>query len=187
MNLAPNFNFTSIINMLNNEEVIAYPTEAVYSLGCDPDSVKAVNKLLSLKQRSWKKGLILIASDYQQLIPYINDNALSQKQRDTMFASWSRPITWAIPANADTPQFLTGQFNALAVRVSLHPLVKRLCKKYGKPLVSTSANLNNQEPCRNIDEVKKQFGTTFPVLAGKVGDYLKPSEIKDALSGKKIR
>lgn len=187
MTLEPNFTFESIINILHNEQVIAYPTESVYSLGCDPDSAQAVNKLLSLKQRSWKKGLILIAADYQQLLPYINDNALSQRQRNAVLASWPRPITWAIPAHADTPQFLTGQFNALAVRISTHPLVQVLCRQYGKPLVSTSANFSNQEPCRTIDEVKQKFGATFPALVGKVGGYLTPSDIKDALSGQQIR
>ena len=60
------------VELLKQEKVIAYPTEAVFGLGCDPDSQQAVESLLTLKQRSWKKGLILIAANLQQLMPYID-------------------------------------------------------------------------------------------------------------------
>ncbi|MCP1065614.1 L-threonylcarbamoyladenylate synthase type 1 TsaC [Serratia symbiotica] len=187
MNPEPTSTLASIIDALHNQQVIAYPTEAVFGLGCDPDSEQAVNTLLSLKQRSWEKGLILIAADYQQLIPYINDSTLSELQRATIFSNWPGPVTWAIPARPETPRFLTGRFNSLAVRVSAHPLVQQLCRQYGKPLVSTSANFSEREPCRNTNDVTQQFGTAFPVLVGKVGGYLNPSEIRDALSGEQIR
>lgn len=187
MNSEPTFISASIIEALHNQQIIAYPTEAVFGLGCDPDSEQAVNMLLSLKQRTWEKGLILIAADYQQLIPYINDSALSKLQRSAIFASWPGPVTWAIPARPETPRFLTGRFNSLAVRVSAHPLVQQLCWQYGKPLVSTSANFSEQEPCRNTNEIIQQFGTVFPLLMGKVSGSLNPSEIRDALSGEEIR
>ena len=180
-------NFTPIIDALQNQQVIAYPTEAVFGLGCDPDSELAVNALLALKQRPWEKGLILIAADYAQLAPYIDDAALSDQQRVTMFASWPGPGTWGIPARLNTPRLLTGRFNSLAVRVSDHPLVQQLCRQFGKPLVSTSANLSGQEPCRSVDEVQQQFGAAFPVLNGSVGGRLNPSEIRDVLTGKQIR
>ncbi|WP_457913540.1 Sua5/YciO/YrdC/YwlC family protein [Candidatus Gillettellia adelgis] len=180
-------NLAFIINVLYNHQVIAYPTEAVFGLGCDPDSSQAVNRLLQLKQRSWKKGLILIASDYQQLIRYVDDSVLSKQQRDIILKSWPNPVTWVIPARPETPRFLTGLFNSLAVRVSAHLPIQNLCRQYGKPLVSTSANFSQREPCRNLDEVKQQFGATFPVLCGSVGSCLHPSEIRDALSGKQLR
>lgn len=179
--------FESIIDALNNQQVIAYPTEAVFGLGCDPDSEQAVNALLALKQRPLEKGLILIAADYQQLLPYIDDSALNELQRMAIFASWPGPVTWVIPARAETPRLLTGQFGSLAVRVSDHPLVQQLCRQYGKPLVSTSANLCGKEPCRNVNEVQQQFGIAFPVLVGSIGDRLNPSEIRDALTGEQIR
>ncbi|MFA1241211.1 L-threonylcarbamoyladenylate synthase type 1 TsaC [Serratia odorifera] len=179
--------FTSIITALNNQQVIAYPTEAVFGLGCDPDSEQALRELLALKQRPWEKGLILIAAEYDQLLPYIADRQLSESQRAAIFASWPGPVTWVIPAKPTTSTLLTGRFNSLAVRVSDHPLVQQLCREFGKPLVSTSANLSGQEPCRSADEVLQQFGAAFPVLDGNVGGRLNPSEIRDALTGEQIR
>lgn len=179
--------FTPIISALENQQVIAYPTEAVFGLGCDPDSEQAVRELLALKQRPWEKGLILIAADYAQLTPYIDDSLLSDQQRSAIFATWPGPVTWVIPAKSQTPHFLTGQFSSLAVRVSDHPLVQQLCRQFGKPLVSTSANLSGEEPCRTVAEVMQQFGDSFPILAGNVGGRLNPSEIRDALTGELIR
>ncbi|EEQ01327.1 L-threonylcarbamoyladenylate synthase type 1 TsaC [Yersinia rohdei] len=179
--------FSDVLRALQQEQVIAYPTEAVFGLGCDPDSENAVNALLALKQRPWQKGLILIAANYEQLKPYVNDSALSDTQRETLFSCWPGPVTWVIPARPETPRWLTGHFDSLAVRVSDHPLVQQLCLQYGKPLVSTSANLSGQEPCRTVAEVRMQFGPSLPVLEGQVGGRLNPSEIRDALTGKQFR
>ena len=187
MNPEQTSSFASIIAALENQQVIAYPTEAVFGLGCDPDSEQAVKQLLALKQRPWEKGLILIAADYAQLAPYIDDGALNEQQRAAIFASWPGPVTWVIPAKPQTPALLTGRFSSLAVRVSDHPLVQQLCRQFGKPLVSTSANLSGEEPCRTVAEVMQQFGDAFPVLVGNVGGRLNPSEIRDALTGELIR
>jgi L-threonylcarbamoyladenylate synthase len=181
---------TSLKNVLwalQQEDVIAYPTEAIFGLGCDPDSEKAVNALLALKKRPWQKGLILIAANYEQLKPYVNDSILSDLQRETIFSYWPGPVTWVIPSRVSTPRWLTGSFDSLAVRVSDHPLVQQLCSQYGKPLVSTSANLSGQEPCRTEERVRMQFGSSLPILSGRVGGRLNPSEIRDALTGKKFR
>ncbi|KAB7895043.1 L-threonylcarbamoyladenylate synthase type 1 TsaC [Rouxiella sp. S1S-2] len=181
------FNIPAVLQALKHQQVVAYPTEAVFGLGCDPDSEQAVEALLALKQRPRDKGLILIADSYEQLLPYIDESTLSAERLQQIFASWPGPVTWVMPAKASTPQWLTGRFTSLAVRVSDHPLVKDLCRQYGKPLVSTSANLSGQLPCRTAAEVKLQFGPHFPVLEGEVGGRQNPSEIKDATTGELIR
>lgn len=181
------FSVNEIITLIKQQEVVAYPTESVFGLGCDPDSQQAVEALLQLKRRSWEKGLILIAANYQQLLPYIDDSQLTESQQQQMFDSWPGPVTWVVPAKKNTPNWLTGQFRGIAVRVSNHPLVKDLCQLYGKPLVSTSANLTGYPPCRTTEEVWEQFGKDFPVLSGSVGDQINPSQIRDIISGKLIR
>ncbi|MWN91186.1 L-threonylcarbamoyladenylate synthase type 1 TsaC [Gilliamella sp. Pra-s65] len=176
-----------INNCLKNGEVIAYPTEAVFGLGCDPDCELAILKLLQLKHRSVDKGLILIASHYQQLIPYIDELAITNEQKQLALTNWPGPITWIFPKNKKTPYFLTGKFDSIAVRVTSHPLVCKLCDLYGKPIVSTSANLSNHEPCKTAIEVAKQFGQNFPILEGETGHRSQPSEIKDIKTGRIIR
>ncbi|MGK2959627.1 MAG: L-threonylcarbamoyladenylate synthase type 1 TsaC [Candidatus Malihini olakiniferum] len=182
-----NEQLVSIIQELAAQNVIAYPTEAVFGLGCDPDSKAAVMQLLTLKQRPVGKGLILIAGDYQQLIPYIDDSQLSSEQKMVMFASWPGPVTWIMPARQSTPRWLTKRFSSLAVRVSSHHLVRELCQGFGKPIVSTSANLTGLPPCRTVQDVLAQFGAAFPVLLGETSGRQNPSEIRDILTFSLIR
>lgn len=183
----PSGSIAHAVEVLNQEEVIAYPTEAVFGVGCDPDSEAAVTRLLALKQRPVEKGLILIAASFEQLKPYIDDAMLTQAQRETVFAAWPGPVTFVFPARTTTPRWLTGRFDSLAVRVTNHPLVVELCNAFGKPLVSTSANLTGLSPCRTTEEVRAQFGAAFPVVEGETGGRQNPSEIRDALTGERFR
>ena len=186
-NNLPSGSIAQAVDVLNKEEVIAYPTEAVFGVGCDPDSETAVSRLLALKQRPVEKGLILIASRFEQLKPYIDDSMLTPVQRESIFAAWPGPVTFVFPALPTTPRWLTGRFDSLAVRVTDHPLVIELCNAFGKPLVSTSANLTGLPPCRTADDVLAQFGPDFPVIIGDTGGRLNPSEIRDALTGERFR
>lgn len=173
--------------LLKNRGVLAYPTESVFGLGCDPDCESAVLALLRLKKRPIEKGLILIASDYSQLAAYVDESAIKPSQKQQALNSWPAPITWIFPKNASTPYFLTGAFDSIAVRVTRHPLVRQLCDRFGKPLVSTSANLSGQDPCRTMFDVQKQFGEQFPILKGETEGRLMPSEIRDVKTGSVIR
>lgn len=178
-----NQQFPRLITALQHQQVIAYPTEAVFGLGCDPDSELAVKRLLALKQRAMEKGLILIAASYQQLQSYIDERLVPAARHKAALACWPGPVTLVFPAHPDTPRWLTGRFNSLAVRVSAHPPVIALCQAYGKPLVSTSANLSGHAPCRTPQQVVQQFGTELPLLSAATGGRENPSEIRDALTG----
>ena len=181
-------NLAQVVAALQQGEVVAYPTEAVFGVGCDPDNEQAVQKLLALKQRPVEKGLILIAADYEQLLPYVDDSQLTAEQKQRIQATWPGPVTWVMPTKAGVPRFLTGQFDTIAVRVTDHPLVQQLCRQFGKPLTSTSANLTGQEPGRTVAEVEKQLGRYLAaILQGETGGRDNPSEIRDAISGRIFR
>ena len=168
--------------------VIAYPTEGVWGLGCDPRDEAATLRLLALKIREVDKGLILIAADLTQLQDYIDLSQISNEQLARVQASWPGPFTWIMPARATTPAWLTGQFDTLAVRVTAHPQVQALCRAFGKPLVSTSANLTGEEPARRVAEIGELLASQLAyILPGEVGGQANPSEIKDARTGAIIR
>ncbi len=173
-----------VVAALQQGKVIAYPTEAVFGLGCDPDNNEAIALLLQLKQREKSKGLILVAADYQQLRPYIDDEKLTVAQRDRMLQSWPGPVTWVVPAQAHVSNWLTGQFQSIAVRISDHPTVRQLCRAFGKPVTSTSANLSGQPACRDNQQVFAQLGHQVAVIIDEpVGGRLNPSEIRDVFTG----
>jgi L-threonylcarbamoyladenylate synthase len=176
---------TTAIQQLNAGKVIAYPTEAVYGLGCDPLNEAAVMHLLDIKQRPIEKGLILIAASLQQLERYLmlNDEILAR-----ITPTWSEPVTWVIPAQASVPKWLTGEHNSLAVRVTTHPIAQQLCREYGRPLVSTSANATTQTAMRTAEQVVNAFADSdIFIIDGKVGELAQETAIYDAVSGKRLR
>lgn len=175
------------IKKLNNKSVIAYPTESVFGLGCDPDSKSAVYKLLKLKKRPLYKGLILVASNYNQLLPYIKKNEISEKQLKLMFSFWPGPTSFVVPVSDNTPKWLTGHFNSIVIRISNNNNIRNICHNFGKPIVSTSANLCGLLPCRTAQEVRDNFGKNFPVLEGNTDNRINPSEIRNIFTGTIIR
>ncbi|ENM5742227.1 threonylcarbamoyl-AMP synthase [Vibrio metoecus] len=181
-------NLQQAVDVLQRGGVIAYPTEGVFGLGCDPDNQAAMLRLLAIKQRPIEKGVILIAANYEQLRPYIDEDQLTEQQLLQVLASWPAPLTWVMPASVDAPSWVRGQFDTVAVRVSNHPLVQQLCLAFGKPLTSTSANLSGQSACTTQQEVVAQLGNQIEtVLEGKTSGHCGPSEIRDARSLQVLR
>ena len=156
--------------------VIAYPTEAVWGLGCDPRDEAATLRLL------------LVAADEAQLAPFIDMDVLDAAQRDAVRASWPGPHTWIVPASAGAPRWITGAHNGIAVRVSAHPTVIALCNAFGSALVSTSANRAGAPAARSVAELDTRIvAAVDAVAAGETGGLLRPTDIRDARTGSVLR
>lgn len=180
-------NSALIMHTLQKGGVIAYPTEAVYGLGCDPDNEDAVYKLLLLKKRSVDKGLILVAKTYSQLSPYIDDKKIPLHMRTEIFSSWPGTVTWLLPASKQSPKWVTGDSDLIAVRVTRHAVVNQLCELFGKPLISTSANVTGTKPAINAKQLYQQFDKTLLLVDGALGGANKPSQIRHGVTGQTIR
>lgn len=166
--------------------VIAYPTEAVYGLGCNPDNQQACEQILTLKERDAGMGFILIASDIAQLEFYIG--TLNDEQRQQLEQSWPGPVTWLVPNNGSAPDWVTGGRDTLALRVTNHPVAAALCAAYGGAIVSTSANPHGQPPACSADEVADYFPEGLSAIVdGPLGEQAKPTEIRHLLTGEIIR
>ena len=157
--------------------ILAYPTEAVFGLGCDPMQEAAVMRILALKQRPVAKGLIVIVSDWQQV------------------ANWSeQPIdaapglTWLVSATTQIPTWIRGQYNSFAVRLSQHPICQQLCQAFGGPIVSTSANIATQPPARSVADLQHSFPDGLDmIVGGELGDAKQVSSIRDLQTGEIVR
>lgn len=171
---------------LKSGGVIAYPTEAVYGLGCDPNDVHAVSKILQIKQRPINKGFILVAANWEQVAPfigYIDPNLLAR-----VLASWPGPTTWVFPADPQVPHWITGDHNSVALRISDHPMVKAICEQFGSAIISTSCNHSGMPPTRDARTTKMAFKTEIDyIVNGKVGTRANPTQMRDALTGEQIR
>ena len=172
--------------VLHGGGIVAYPTEAVFGLGCDPLNQKAVDRLLQLKWRSPRRGLILVAADEAQLADYLGP--VSRDLMERMRRSWPGPQTWIAPASSGCPLWLTGEHSGIAVRVSAHPVVRALCAKAQMAIVSTSANRSGHPPARSALGCRMRFGAELDiVLGGTTGGLAKPTPIRDLLTNRIIR
>lgn len=174
-----NLQLRQALRVLQNGGILAYPTEAVWGLGCDPYNEAAVRRLLELKRRPEHKGLILIASSEAQIEPLLK--MLTAEQRAVLTASWPGPNTWLLPDPLGlVPAWVKGCHSGVAVRVSDHPLVKALCQAYDGPIISTSANVSAAPPAKTRLKVRTYFGQNIDyILPGELGGLERPTTIRD--------
>lgn len=162
--------------------VVAYATEYCFGLGCDPHDPTAVARVLRIKRRPARKGLIVLAADVAQLAPYVD--AIPKH----VLATWPGPHTWLLPHRNEVPGWVTGAHASIAVRVTAHAQAAALCLAAGMAIISTSANRAGQRPLRTYREVLQRLGKEVDyVLPGDVGDLAAPTPIRDAMSGASIR
>ena len=165
--------------------VIAYPTESVFGLGCDPWDENAVMKLLTIKQRAWEKGLILIAADFNQLQDFIKP--VSSEILQQLKITWPGPVTWLLLGRFGIPDYLSGKHQTIAVRVTAHKQSANLCRAFGGAIISTSANLAGLRPAKTVHDVRWSLPNLDYVLSGLCSGATAPSEIRDAQTGMRVR
>ena len=182
--MAP-FKLRQAVQFLRQGGILAYPTEAVYGLGCEPLNEQAVLKILELKRRPIEKGLILIASSLAQIEPYL---LIDKTILDRITPTWPGPVTWLIPAKSWVPDWLTGKHKTLAVRVTAHPVAKVLCAEYGGPIVSTSANPAAKPPATSAFKVIQYFSTSnVAIINGATSQLEQTTSIFNASDGHRLR
>ena len=179
-------NLEESVRCLRDGRVLAYPTEAVYGLGCDPTCEAAVQRILDLKSRPAAAGLILIADDFVRFEPFVG--AVAPVDLERAMETWPGPVTWLFPRAASVPDWLAGGHPTIALRVSAHPVCRALCASFGGAIVSTSANPAGREPARSADAVVDYFGSGLCGIAeGELGRQGRPSEIRDLATGRVLR
>lgn len=167
--------------------IIAYPTETLYGLGCDPFNYSAVLRLLALKQRAVGHGLILIASHFRQLESLLAP--LHPAIRKRVRHPGRQPVTWVLPCLPDVPRWLRGNHDSLAFRITAHPVAAGLCERWGGPLVSTSANIHGRRPANGPLSVRKAFHDRLDYVLHdpEAAATNRPSQIRDGISGTLLR
>jgi L-threonylcarbamoyladenylate synthase len=124
--------YQEIADVLQKGGIICYPTETFYALGVDPWNVSACDRLYRLKQRSSDKELPLIAADFEMASKFFD---LSDSRTQILIHKfWPGPLTLIVPSADKTRNY--------AVRISSHPEARKISEAFGKPVVSTSANIS---------------------------------------------
>lgn len=193
-------------------KLLAYPTESVWGIGCDPFNEAAVAQILEIKHRPIEKGMIVVTDSIERIQPLLLE--LPETSRQQVMQSWQydcdkpsmrQAHTWLLPlpaaSNIDLstestpaiPSWITGDHDSVAVRVISYPLIGELCKSmvsaanpYGF-IVSTSCNLSQKNPATTFTQAYDYFADNICYLQGETLGFTLPSLIRDAVSGAAIR
>lgn len=180
-----NFHIRKAARCLEEGGVIAYPTEGIYGIGCLPQFVDAVERVIAIKGRSAAAGLILIAADVELLTGWIAPDAA---ELENLLRPVEYPTTWIVTAREGLDPLLTGGRPTLAVRITDHPIATALSKAVGGPLVSTSANRAGKAPAMTGHEARHKLGYLLDyVISGPLGNAAGPSEIRVAATDQVLR
>ena len=166
--------------------IFAYPTEAVFGLGCSINNKNSIQKILDLKKRDISKGLIVISDNIEKVRHLISDDYFKLFVQNS--SSSSIPTTWLCPASGIVLPEVTGSSNKVAIRITRHTSSYNLCKLLKSPIISTSANVAGKKPMMKIDEILNNFGNHIDyIINDKIGESTKPSRILDLITKKVLR
>lgn len=165
--------------------VFGYPTDTIWGLGCHPLIESSAARIQQIKRRPPGKGLILLSSRIEYCAAYIDADAETlrpiRKPQET-------PTTWLVPASDFCPAWLHGSFPTVAVRITDHPLLQRICDQLEAPVISTSANRSGRPPVRNALQMRAQFGEELDfIVTGFALGTGRASEIKSLATGEVSR
>lgn len=152
--MASHFAIRHAVHQIRQGGVIVYPTETVYGLGCDPMNIDAIDYLNQLKQRDSSKGLILLGHNLNVFDDYIETLSDNQKAQ---LKQTEKPTSWVVTAKSTLPDWLTNPQRTVAIRISSHPVVTKLCQQLAQPIISTSANPSGKKTCCDALHAHKYF------------------------------
>ena len=171
---------------LRDGGVVAYPTESVHGLGCDPWNRAAVARVFEVKRRPRHKRCILIAADLHQLRAIVDVDTPGFARLASR--CWPGPVTLVAPARDGAPAWLVGDEGTVATRVTAHPVARDLCAAFRGPLISTSANRAGRPPVRSALRARVVFGSEVDwYVPGRVGGLATPTRIIDVRDGRTLR
>ncbi|HEB62002.1 MAG TPA: threonylcarbamoyl-AMP synthase [Bacteroidetes bacterium] len=146
-------NFKNIIDLLDQGKVILYPTDTIWGLGCDALNTGAIKKIYKIKQRELNKPFIVLVSSIEMLKEYIQD---IHPRVETLLLYHKRPLTLIYPKGKNLPSILMKN-KKIAIRIIKEPVIAELIEKFGRPIVSTSANIAGADFPKSYNEINKEI------------------------------
>jgi L-threonylcarbamoyladenylate synthase len=165
------------VEVLRTGGIILYPTDTVWGIGCDATNEEAVQKIYKLKRSEDKHSMLCLCRDADMIVRYVN--RAPGIAFEVMELS-DKPLTAILPGAVGVAPSLIPETQTLGVRIPQHDFCQALLRKFGKPIVSTSANISGEETAKRLRDVVQEIidGVDYvvnPRFEGK--PTLKPSSI----------
>ncbi len=142
--------------------IVAFPTETYYGLAVDPFNEKALQALFRLKARDIKKPILVLISATGQLEKLAD--SIPELYQPLMKDFWPGPLTLIFPGRKNLSPLLTGGTGTIGVRISSNTIAAELCRRWGKPITATSANISGMPPAVCADDVEAIFGSAIDCI-----------------------
>ena len=165
------------LEVLRAGGLILYPTDTVWGIGCDATNAEAVEKIYRLKQSENKTSMIVLCRDADMIVRYVNK---APGIAFEVMEMSEKPLTLILQGAVGVASNLIPEEGTLGVRVPNHEFCQQLLRKFGKPIVSTSANISGEPAAKRLKDVAEEIinGVDYvvhPRFEGK--PTLKPSSI----------
>jgi len=147
---------------LRSGKIVAFPTESYYGLAVDPENDSAVRRLYAAKFREKDKPLLLLVGNIEQLGDLVQ--MIPPQYLPLMKKFWPGPLTLVFPAKAGFSPLISGNSGTVGVRISPHPIARKLVQKMGRAITATSANISGHPPARSALEVTEMFGNNVDYI-----------------------
>ena len=183
--MTPNARHRLALTYLHNG-VIAHPTDTIYGLACLASNTNAIAELIKLKRRDVKKGLILLASSIEFVLPYI-DPTFASDLLDGVQMTNNHATTFLVPVNSTVSTLLKGDGSFIAVRITNNDLIRYFCEKTNSALVSTSANIQGYKTATSILQLRAQFKDGLAFALSPSAYNHQASTIINLITGERIR
>ena len=132
---------------LQQQKIILYPTDTVWGIGGDATDAAVVKKIYQLKQREDNKALIVLVNSEAMLKSYVE----SIPEAALSFLNSDRPTTIIYPQGIGFATNLLGEDSSIGIRIPDHSFCLELITQFGKPIISTSANISGNPTPKTFD------------------------------------
>ena len=141
---------TQCLKVLSDGGLILYPTDTVWGIGCDATNAEAVKRVYQLKQRDDSKALIVLIDSAEHLDHYVVDVPMIARELVDVAV---KPLTIIYEGAYNVASNLLGDEDSLGIRIPNDEFCHRLCERFGKPIVSTSANVSGKPTAKSFAEI----------------------------------
>ncbi|HOV06847.1 MAG TPA: L-threonylcarbamoyladenylate synthase [Anaerolineaceae bacterium] len=148
------------LELLQEGEIIAFPTDTVYGLGTNAFYSPGIIKLFEAKGRDANKAIAVLIGDIDQ-VPLLSDT-MTRNATILAKAFWPGGLTIVVPKRSDLPELLSAG-SSIGVRVPNHPVALELLRKFG-PIATTSANLSGKNNPHDAQDVYQQLNKRVPLI-----------------------
>jgi len=147
---------------LKKGNIILSPTDTIWGLHCDATNILAIEKIIYIKNRPTVKSFIIIVSDIDMVLEYVSHIPTIAYQ---LIQNTTEPLTIVYPEGKNLPKIILGDDNSIAIRITLHPILKQIIKEFNKPILSTSANFSGEKPPSTFEEINDLIKKTVDYIS----------------------